>query len=205
MNHCHESKVCFLRVPKTGSTAMRRMLGHRYGKLRCEVSSPRGSHVLWHECSEEEKALSKGYLHIGAVRNPIEWLRSFYVIIINNRHLQRIFLNDMLERSETFSQYMRKMTYTPCDWWDGLPEEEQLLVYRQEESEQFCKWLGIEHHVENVSDVQKKPEANLSAEDYAWLLERFEREYRYYPEERAKVHLAATGGAADRVCALSDI
>lgn len=203
MFYNHDAKVCFIRVPKTGSTAMRRMLRNRYGKFYCEASSPRGSHALWFERTEEQKDY-EGYLVIGAVRNPLEWLRSFYVIIINNRHLQRIFLNEMLERSETFSEYMRKIKYTPCDWWDGISPTENLIVYRQEDSRQLCDWLGLDVHHENLTDKGKKPDPELTPNDCKWLLEKFYREYRYYPEEREKLHLAATGGPPDGVCALPD-
>lgn len=154
---CHERKLIFVRVPRTGSTSFLTSLKNSGGRY----SNIGEGHGTAHEARSLAPDLWKTYTTIGFIRDPWNWAASYKTLFCADQH---------------WSEYL-EMTMTPYDWLtdsDGLVIVDH--IFRTEDMADVVKHFGLEPcHVNASKENDQVPV------EYAEIMnQKFRRELLHY-------------------------
>ena len=182
----HDKRVVYVRVPKTGSTAVVRQVHatHR-GTSNGWDLEPYDvgfhTHVMVSQMPLEFKVRYKDYTWVGAIRNPYTWIPSFHAWIQKNTEYVRTTFLSHPEVEGNWVKFLDQLTVTPASWLYDPDGVVQVKSYKQEDPRPIEKLLGIK--LADQMNVSKKkrdfvPDMQLKA----IVHRKFFRELPYYTE-----------------------
>ena len=172
---CKRKDVVFIRVPKTGSTAVyRTVLNPKTGPGWYSYGQP--THILARDVDDELVEKYRQYTWIGGIRHPYKWIPSLY----NWASLKTAPNRDRWLKGgacpHDWYSFVQSIIHTPFDWLEH--PEIDVQFYKQEDPTPIEDLLGCKLVEANVTPNPRefKPDAKTRE-----LIERkFHRELACY-------------------------
>ena len=181
----HSLKLIYILVPKTGTNTFWRSLAkvHKEERVKVKKGDPVYSMepitLSAHFTARQAKTLIDTdiwakYKKIGFVRNPYDWILSYYY---QGGGLAVLGEPNDLE----FGEFLQKFKMTPFYWFlDENGENLMDKIYRTEDLDRILSDYGARMRVVNKTPDSKNKGIVLTDEHKAIIDKRFEREWVYY-------------------------
>ena len=172
---CEAKRVVFIRVPKTGSTSVTKIVNDaRNGPGWKKLGVP--THIRATSIAEEYVEKYRDYNWFGGVRHPYTWIPSFHRWLSLKNTDERLKWVDNYEIDRGWEPFIESIRWTPFEWIDHRTID--VTPIPQEQSHLWEGIFGVKLPVFNVSD-HKKP-FELTPGIKALIDKKFSRELKFY-------------------------
>ena len=166
----------WFRVPKAGSTSFMEALG---AKAQWKPTGVDHSMLRDYDMSQDDK---EGFKTVITIRNPYDWLESFYSTCASAKPHWDEWVVSKGERN--LEAFFENLKITQLDW--GSDKDGNLIVdevLRIEDLEELCASLDLpKPQTRNETDLKKRKTIDWTEERRVWVKDRFARELKFYPE-----------------------
>ncbi len=181
----HSLKLIFILVPKTGTNTFWRSLSkvHKEERIKVKKGDPvydmEPIRFAAHFTARQVKTLVDEniwdkYKKIGFVRNPYDWIRSYYY---QGTGLKVLGEPTGLE----FYEFLQKFRMTPFYWFEDENGDNMMdQIYRTEDLTEILNSYGTEMVIHNKTPDSKNKHIILTDEHKKFIDKRFEKEMMYY-------------------------
>lgn len=180
----HDKKVVYIRVPKTGSSAIVTAMRNRHGWDLEPYDMGFHTHTRMCDIPSQFKKRYQDYDWVIGIRHPLTWIPSFYAWIAkNSATMKQLAFGEPANVPDNWLKFVDELCITPMMWGDD-PDGiiTQLIIHKQEDTTGLSKMLDV--GLSERRNVTQRPRDFVPDEQVTELMNRkFHRELEFYKDE----------------------
>lgn len=179
----HDKKVVYIRVPKTGSSAIVTSVRNQIGWDLEPYDFGFHTHTMMCQMPPQFKHRYADYTWVSGVRHPYTWIPSFYSWLKNNSQQMRELAFDEGKVEDNWLKFIGKIKVSPLAWrFDNDRIIKNVTIYKQEDTSGLANLLGVDlSQPRNVTKKRRDLELDDQIEDL--IKRRFYAELAFYKDE----------------------